>query len=140
MMVRLGLAMVVGVAPALVSWWKGQGSWLLPPLVVPSPCTEKAPKSWAQRRSPSLSDCLESSSDEDSARSIVCLVRPKLVSLSIPTFVALYNEAVERVKVIIIYNYICVVLSSGISAIYVIKMVNGIGFCKKSHENGLSFR
>ncbi|KAF9822413.1 hypothetical protein SFRURICE_017688 [Spodoptera frugiperda] len=80
-MVRLGLAMVVGVAPALVSWWRGQGIWLPPPLVLPSPSSEKAPKSWPPQRSPSLSDCLESSSDEDSsARSIVCLVRPKVVS------------------------------------------------------------
>ncbi|KAG7306973.1 hypothetical protein JYU34_007096, partial [Plutella xylostella] len=104
-MVRLSLAMVVGVAPALVSWVKGQGQWLVPSLLSPcedkssllspcedkasllspcedkasllSPCEDKAPR-LAPRRSPSLSDCLESSSDEESARSIVCHVRPKL--------------------------------------------------------------
>lgn len=80
MMVKLGLSMVVGVAPALVSWWRGHGPLLPPPLVIPSPCSEKSLKSWPPRRSLSLSDCLESSSDEDSARSIVCLVRPKIVS------------------------------------------------------------
>ncbi|CAH0718749.1 unnamed protein product, partial [Brenthis ino] len=78
MMVRLGLAMVVGVAPALVSWWRGQGSRLPPPLTIPSPCSEKSLK-WPARRSPSLSDCLESTSDDDSARSVVCHVRPKLL-------------------------------------------------------------
>ncbi|CAH2086869.1 unnamed protein product [Euphydryas editha] len=77
-MVRLGLAMVVGVAPALVSWWRGQGPLLPPPLSVESPCSEKSFK-WPTRRSPSLSDCLESTSDEDSARSIVCHVRPKVI-------------------------------------------------------------
>lgn len=85
-MVRLGLAMVVGVAPALVSWWRGQGPWLPAPLVV-SPCSEKAPKLWPPRRSPSLSDCLESSSDEDSARSVVCLVRPKLVRYFLQNYI-----------------------------------------------------
>lgn len=80
-MVRLGLAMVVGVAPALVSWWRGQGTELPVPLLIPSPCSKKAPKLWPPHRSPSLSDCLESSSDEESARSIVCHVRPKLVSV-----------------------------------------------------------
>lgn len=89
-MVRLGLAMVVGVAPALVSWWRGQGSWLQSPLVSPTsekplmPMSPDKPlRAWTPRRSPSLSDCLESSDDEDSssARSIVCLVRPKVVSL-----------------------------------------------------------
>ncbi|CAK1552638.1 unnamed protein product [Leptosia nina] len=74
-MVKLDLAMVMGVAPALVSWWRGHGPWLQP-LVTTSPCLEKPPKSWPTRRSPSLSDCL-ASSDEDSPRSIVCLVRPK---------------------------------------------------------------
>ncbi|CAH3884514.1 unnamed protein product [Pieris brassicae] len=78
-MVKLGLAMVVGVAPVLVSWWRGQGPWLQP-LLTTSPCLEKQPKPWPARRSPSLSDCLESS-DEDSARSVICHVRPKLVSL-----------------------------------------------------------
>ncbi|CAH2074686.1 unnamed protein product, partial [Iphiclides podalirius] len=84
-MVRLGLAMVVGVAPALVSWWRGQGVKLPPPLVTPatSPVAEKIPK-WPQHRSPSISDCLESGSDEDSARSIVCHVRPKIVSPRMP--------------------------------------------------------
>lgn len=76
-MVKLGLAMVVGVAPALVSWWRGG-----PAPALLSPCSptdsDKLPR-WPHR-SPSLSDCLESSSDEESARSIVCHVRPKLVS------------------------------------------------------------
>ncbi|XP_047021904.1 leucine-rich repeat flightless-interacting protein 2 isoform X2 [Helicoverpa armigera] len=94
-MVRLGLAMVVGVAPALVSWWRGQGSWLPPPLVLPSPCSEKTPK-WPPQRSPSLSDCLESSSDEDSsARSIVCLVRPKLAEQRLAARRAARAEARE---------------------------------------------
>ncbi|CAH0406697.1 unnamed protein product [Chilo suppressalis] len=52
-MVRLGLAMVTGVAPALVSWWRGQGPLLPPPLELPSPCSEKFPK-WPPKRSPSL--------------------------------------------------------------------------------------
>ncbi|XP_075969122.1 leucine-rich repeat flightless-interacting protein 2-like isoform X2 [Anticarsia gemmatalis] len=95
MMVRLGLAMVVGVAPALVSWWRGQGTWLPPPLVTPSPCSEKAPKPWPQHRSPSLSDCLESSSDEESARSIVCLVRPKLAEQRLAARRAARAEARE---------------------------------------------
>lgn len=83
MMVRLGLAMVVGVAPALVSWWRGAAP-SLPPLVAAAAAShEKPSRGWPPRRSPSLSDCLESSSDEDSARSIVCLVRPKLVSLDL---------------------------------------------------------
>lgn len=78
-MVKLSLAMVVGVAPALVSWWRGKEPQLPLPLIIPSPTSEKA-SLWPPRRSPSLSDCLESSSDEESARSIVCHVRPKLVS------------------------------------------------------------
>ncbi|XP_052759035.1 leucine-rich repeat flightless-interacting protein 2 isoform X2 [Galleria mellonella] len=93
-MARLGLAMVVGVAPALVSWWRGHGSWLPPPLVILSPTTEKTPK-WPPRRSPSLSDCLESSSDEESARSIVCLVRPKLAEQRLAARRAARAEARE---------------------------------------------
>lgn len=94
MMVRLGLAMVVGVAPALVSWWRGQGSRLPPPLSLPSPCSEKSLK-WPARRSPSLSDCLESTSDDDSARSVVCHVRPKLVSSShLHSYLWLYSSII----------------------------------------------
>ncbi|XP_052737734.1 leucine-rich repeat flightless-interacting protein 2 isoform X2 [Bicyclus anynana] len=92
MMVRLGLAMVVGVAPALVSWWRGQGPWLPPPLVQ-SPCSEK-PVKWP-RRSPSLSDCLESTSDEDSARSLVCHVRPKIAEQRLAARRAARAEARE---------------------------------------------
>ncbi|XP_063619982.1 leucine-rich repeat flightless-interacting protein 2 isoform X2 [Cydia splendana] len=93
-MVKLGLAMVVGVAPALVSWWRGQA----PPLLSPgselsSPDSEKAPR-WP-RRSPSLSDCLESSSDEESARSIVCHVRPKLAEQRLAARRAARAEARE---------------------------------------------
>ncbi|XP_050345081.1 leucine-rich repeat flightless-interacting protein 2 isoform X6 [Nymphalis io] len=94
MMVRLGLAMVVGVAPALVSWWRGQGPWLPPPLTDQSPCSEKSLK-WPARRSPSLSDCLESASDEDSARSIVCHVRPKLAEQRLAARRAARAEARE---------------------------------------------
>lgn len=87
-MVRLGLAMVVGVAPALVSWWRGQVPWTPPSLMSSTSekqldlSPDKPLLTWPPKRSPSLSDCLESSSDEDSssARSIVCLVRPKVVS------------------------------------------------------------
>ncbi|KPJ00158.1 hypothetical protein RR46_02945 [Papilio xuthus] len=86
-MVRLGLAMVVGVAPALVSWWRGQNTQLPLPLVSPvspdiSPTSDKVPR-WPQHRSPSISDCLPSSSDEESARSIVCHVRPKIMITAI---------------------------------------------------------
>ncbi|XP_063359787.1 leucine-rich repeat flightless-interacting protein 2 isoform X2 [Cydia amplana] len=93
-MVKLGLAMVVGVAPALVSWWRGQA----PPLLSPgselsSPDSEKAPR-WP-RRPPSLSDCLESSSDEESARSIVCHVRPKLAEQRLAARRAARAEARE---------------------------------------------
>ncbi|XP_061711833.1 leucine-rich repeat flightless-interacting protein 2 isoform X2 [Cydia pomonella] len=93
-MVKLGLAMVVGVAPALVSWWRGQA----PPLLSPgselsSPESEKALR-WP-RRSPSLSDCLESSSDEESARSIVCHVRPKLAEQRLAARRAARAEARE---------------------------------------------
>ncbi|XP_048479258.1 leucine-rich repeat flightless-interacting protein 2 isoform X2 [Plutella xylostella] len=111
-MVRLSLAMVVGVAPALVSWVKGQGQWLVPSLLSPcedkssllspcedkasllSPCEDKAPR-LAPRRSPSLSDCLESSSDEESARSIVCHVRPKLAEQRLAARRAARAEARE---------------------------------------------
>lgn len=75
-MVQLSLAMVVGVAPALVSWWRG-GIWMREVPLVPQK------RQWGPRRSPSLSDCLASSSDEESARSVVCQVRPKIVSFVI---------------------------------------------------------
>ncbi|XP_061383480.1 leucine-rich repeat flightless-interacting protein 2 isoform X3 [Danaus plexippus] len=93
-MVKLGLAMVVGVAPALVSWWRGQGPWLSLPLTLQSPCSEKSMK-WPQRRSPSLSDCLESTSDDDSSRSIVCHVRTKVAEQRLAARRAARAEARE---------------------------------------------
>lgn len=85
-MISLSLAMVVGVAPALVAWWRleAAGWWISQIPLVTSESKGQKPKlvplSWPPRRSPSLSDCLASSSDEESARSVACQIRPKIVS------------------------------------------------------------